>query len=108
MAQGVEYNSQRNYGDDVISRISYAGKPGGLDKLQQAIVTNLNQLITEMTQKAGVQETDIDQICVAANTTMVQLLLGLDPEASAPGAIRTDGNDSAHFSGRGFQTERQP
>ncbi|AKG54023.1 acetyl-CoA synthase corrinoid activation protein [Dehalogenimonas sp. WBC-2] len=80
LAQGVEYNSQRNYGDDVISRISYAGKSGGLEKLQLAIVTNLNQLIIEMTQKAGVQTTDIDQICVAANTTMVQLLLGLDPK----------------------------
>ena len=80
LAQGVEYNSQRNYGDDVISRITYAGKPGGLDNLQQAIITNLNQLITEMTRKAEVKASDIDQISVAANTTMVQLLLGLDPK----------------------------
>ena len=79
LSQGVEYNGQRSYGDDVISRITYAGKPGGLEKLQQAIVTTLNKLIGEMTMRAGIDGSGIAHVTVAANTTMVHLLLGLDP-----------------------------
>ncbi|MEN8614134.1 ASKHA domain-containing protein [Dehalogenimonas sp. THU2] len=80
LAQGVEYNGQRSYGDDVISRIAYAGKPGGLETLQRAVVTTLNKLINEMTGRAGIDGSDIAHVTVAANTTMVHLLLGLDPK----------------------------
>jgi uncharacterized 2Fe-2S/4Fe-4S cluster protein (DUF4445 family) len=80
MAQGVEYNAQRTYGDDVISRIAYAGKPGGLHTLQQAIIGTINKLIDDMTIHAGVQPSSIGQVIVAANTTMIQLLLGLEPK----------------------------
>jgi uncharacterized 2Fe-2S/4Fe-4S cluster protein (DUF4445 family) len=80
LAQGVEYNGQRAYGDDVISRIAYAGKPGGLEKLQRAVVSTMNKLIAEMTQHAGVKASSIAHVMVAANTTMIQLLFGLGPK----------------------------
>ncbi|MGI2335420.1 MAG: ASKHA domain-containing protein [Dehalogenimonas sp.] len=79
LTQGVEYNGQTGYGSDVISRIAYAAKPGGLAALQQAILTTLNTIIRHMTDNAGIEGKDIDHIMVAANTTMVQLLLGIDP-----------------------------
>ena len=80
LAQGVEYNGQRAYGDDVISRIAYAGRPGGLQKLQLAVVSTMNKLIAEMAQRSGISPSNIAHVMVAANTTMVQLLLGLDPK----------------------------
>lgn len=80
LAQGVAYNGQRAFGDDVISRIAYAGKPGGLGKLQHAVVATINKLIDEMTARARLSVTDIAHITIAANTTMVHLLLGLDPK----------------------------
>ncbi|PVV85240.1 DUF4445 domain-containing protein [Dehalogenimonas alkenigignens] len=80
LTQGVEYNSQRSYGDDVVSRIAYSSKPDGLDTLQQAVVSTLNKLTGEMSRHAGITKSDIAHIMVAGNTTMVQLLLGLDPK----------------------------
>ena len=80
LAQGVEYNAQRAYGDDVISRIAYAGKPGGLDKLQTAVVSTMNKIIGDMTQHDGVRLSSVAHVMVAANTTMIQLLFGLDPK----------------------------
>lgn len=79
LAQAVEYNSQRKYGDDIISRISYAGKTNGLANLNQAVVATINQMISNMVRQAGIAQTELCQIVIAANTTMVQLLLGIEP-----------------------------
>jgi uncharacterized 2Fe-2S/4Fe-4S cluster protein (DUF4445 family) len=80
LAQAIEYNGQISYGADVISRISQCGKPGGTEKLQKAVVDTLNKLIEEMTGKAQVNIKGINHVVVAANTVMVHLLLGLDPQ----------------------------
>lgn len=79
LSRGVEYNGQRIYGDDVITRIAYSTKPEGMAKLQQAVVDTMNRIIAEMTQGAKVQAADLSYLTVAANTTMVQLFLGIDP-----------------------------
>ena len=80
LAQGVDYNGQLSYGADVISRIAYSSKRGGLKKLQQAVVSTINGIIKQLLKQAGVKAKDIAHIVVAANTTMVHLLLGLDPK----------------------------
>lgn len=80
IAQALDYNAQRKYGADVISRIAYAGHEGGLKRLQDAIVTTINQLIERLLTKPNVDRRKINLISIAANTTMVHLLLGLDPE----------------------------
>ena len=79
LSRGVEYNGQRIYGDDVISRIAYSNKSDGMAKLQQAVVATMNGIIAEMTQRAQVPAGDLSYITVAANTTMIQLFLGIDP-----------------------------
>ncbi|MHB8909010.1 MAG: ASKHA domain-containing protein [Syntrophales bacterium] len=80
LSRGVEYNGQRIYGDDVISRIAYCTKPDGMAKLQQAVVATLNGLIAEMTNRANVPAGDVSYITIAGNTTMIQLLLAIDPK----------------------------
>jgi uncharacterized 2Fe-2S/4Fe-4S cluster protein (DUF4445 family) len=80
LAQGVEYNAQRAYGDDVISRINHSGKRGGLIQLQRAVVSTMNHITEDMTSHAGIKKESIAHIMVAANTTMIQLLLGLEPK----------------------------
>jgi len=77
---GIEYNRQISYGDDVISRINCCRNPGGLDSLQKAVVATLNKISGKMLKKAKVETRDIAHIIVAGNTTMTQLLLGLDPK----------------------------
>ncbi|TET17918.1 MAG: DUF4445 domain-containing protein [Dehalococcoidia bacterium] len=79
-AEGLDYNGQIRYGEDVISRIAYCQKPGGLKKLQQAILTTINGIISKLLAESKVKVEDIAHIVVAGNTTMVQLFLGLEPK----------------------------
>ncbi len=80
IAEGIDYNGQISYGADVISRISYTQKSGGLRKLQQAVVATINKIIGELLTQARVDIRDVGHIIVAGNTTMTQILFGLDPK----------------------------
>jgi uncharacterized 2Fe-2S/4Fe-4S cluster protein (DUF4445 family) len=80
LAQGLEYNKQISYGADVISRIACCGKSGGLKKLQKAVTVTVNSIISDMLAEAGIEAEDVGHMVVAGNTTMIQLLLGLDPK----------------------------
>ncbi|RJQ39147.1 MAG: DUF4445 domain-containing protein [Dehalococcoidia bacterium] len=78
IATSVEFNGQISYGQDVISRIAYSQKHG-LKKLQKAVIDTVNTVIGEVLAKSKVKAADISHLCIAGNTTMMQLLLGLDP-----------------------------
>jgi len=72
------YNSQRIYGEEVTRRIIYA-EQSGPDKLKQAVVGDINNLITTLILKRDVKLNDVMALVCAGNTTMVHFLLGLDP-----------------------------
>jgi len=80
LAEGLDYNGQISYGEDVISRIAYCQKPGGLKKLQQAIVATINGITGELKAQSQVDIKYVGHIILAGNTTMTQILLGLDPK----------------------------
>ncbi|MCK8823746.1 ASKHA domain-containing protein [Fuchsiella alkaliacetigena] len=74
------YNRQANFGDDIIGRINFAKeKDGGLDRLHQAIIKTINELIDQAVESAGIAQDDIKTAVFAGNTTMVHLFLGIDP-----------------------------
>jgi len=73
------YNKQIACGEDVISRIIYARRKGGLDRLQRLAVETINDLLVELKQRNRIESYEIHEITVAGNTTMTHLLLGLDP-----------------------------
>jgi uncharacterized 2Fe-2S/4Fe-4S cluster protein (DUF4445 family) len=75
----IGLNRQIKCGEDIISRINYAGKPGRLEELRDLIVATLNNLIEMATQDAGISPSDIYHASIAGNTTMIHLLLDLDP-----------------------------
>ncbi len=79
-AEGLNYNGQISYGEDVISRIAYSQKPNGLKRLQRAVVATINGIIGKLLAESEVKVEDVAHIIVAGNTTMIQLLLGLDPK----------------------------
>jgi uncharacterized 2Fe-2S/4Fe-4S cluster protein (DUF4445 family) len=79
LAQFGDFNAQISYGEDVISRIMYAEKPGGLEKLQEVVIGVINALIQKMVKKARIDLDDISTITLAGNTTMTQLLLKVNP-----------------------------
>lgn len=73
-------NSQKAYGQDVITRIHYSSeKPEGVKILQQAIVGDLTRLIEQLCDQGGIDAVQIIRVTVGGNTTMIHLLLGIDP-----------------------------
>ncbi len=86
LATASAANAQGQYGQDVISRIQFAGQANGLELLQVAIVRQINQLIAAVCQKAGIKREHIYELVAAGNTTMLHLLLGVSPAtlANAP------------------------
>ncbi|MCS7286492.1 MAG: ASKHA domain-containing protein [Anaerolineae bacterium] len=76
----AEYNKQIACGEDVISRIIYARKPGGLEHLQRLVVQTINELIAQVCQRQGINPDEIYMMTAAGNTTMIHLFLGLWPE----------------------------
>lgn len=74
-------NAQAKYGADVINRIVYSEKPGGLKRLRDAVIEEtINPLIAQMVQAQGIMTEDIYEMCLAGNTTMTHLLLGINPD----------------------------
>ena len=76
-------NPQTIFGGDVISRISFTmQEKGGLDKLQEVIVEKINELIKELIGESFNKD-DIYNLNIAANTTMLHILAGVNPESIA-------------------------
>lgn len=73
------YNSQISFGEDVITRIMYAGTKEKLAQISACVVTDINNLIAGLVQAAGIAFSDVTYVECAGNTTMIHLLLGLDP-----------------------------
>ena len=80
LASFGEYNKQISYGEDVISRIIYASKPNGLQKLHEVVIATINKLIKKMVKRARIDSDEISSITLAGNTTMTQLMLGINPK----------------------------
>jgi uncharacterized 2Fe-2S/4Fe-4S cluster protein (DUF4445 family) len=80
LAESSDYNAQISYGEDVISRIMYAQKKGGLKKLQEVVVNTINGIIKELLETSGVAVEHVSHLVFAGNTTMTHLVLGLDPK----------------------------
>ena len=81
LAKGSSGNGQIRYGADVINRIIEQGRDGGKKKLQDAIVKEtLNPIIANLCKTAGISARSILRLCVAANTTMNHLFVGVDAE----------------------------
>ena len=80
LAESSSYNGQIRYGEDVISRIIYSQRPGGLKTLQEKVVHTLNDIIQSVCKKMVISPSDISYIMAAGNTVMSHLLLGIDPK----------------------------
>lgn len=73
------YNTQASFGSDVITRIIYAQKEEGLEKLHHAVIDSMNQMIRELVKEHNIDLNDVNCALCAGNTTMVHLLLRVDP-----------------------------
>jgi uncharacterized 2Fe-2S/4Fe-4S cluster protein (DUF4445 family) len=81
LAEHGEFNGQISYGEDVISRIVYAEKPGGLAKINAVVIKTINKILGKIVRRSGVDPEDISTITLAGNTTMTQLMLKVNPRS---------------------------
>ena len=72
------HNRQAACGDDVINRIVCAEKDG-VKKLSRMGLATINGLINEAIGSAGAKRGQIDNVVLSGNTTMVHLLLEIEP-----------------------------
>src|SRR5574341_986631 len=80
LATEATMNPQVRYGEDLMSRVSYAMmEPQGAARLHHAIVVALNELAKKAAAKAGIVKDDILDVALAGNTVMHHILLGIDP-----------------------------
>ncbi len=75
LATEAELNPQSRYGDDVISRITYAETDAKLAELHETIINCVNELIARLCKQAGVDAKSIYEIAVIGNTTMNHIFL---------------------------------
>jgi len=69
-------NPQTQFGDDVVSRISYAESEAGLARLRAVIVDGINELIQGLCDVARIDATAICEASIVGNTTMNHIFLG--------------------------------
>ncbi|MBI2854408.1 MAG: DUF4445 domain-containing protein [Chloroflexi bacterium] len=85
-------NRQVPRGEDVISRIIYSQRDGGLDELRQLVLSAINDLVAELAVGSKIDAREIQSMVVAGNTTMAHFFLGMPArtireEPYVPGAI---------------------
>ncbi|MDR2865787.1 MAG: ASKHA domain-containing protein [Methanomassiliicoccaceae archaeon] len=74
MHAAAGYNRQGIRGDDVLSRIEYAGD-GGTHELRELVTGTINDLIRSFRTPTD----QIKAVYISGNTTMTHLFLGVDP-----------------------------
>ncbi len=81
LAKASAGNGQIRYGADVINRIVEQTKPGGVKKLQKAIIDDtLNPMIANMCKSIGIKTSQIYRMCIASNSTMNHLFMGVNAD----------------------------
>jgi uncharacterized 2Fe-2S/4Fe-4S cluster protein (DUF4445 family) len=73
-------NEQAMLGDDVISRIEFAGQsPEGVTLLREKVLAVVNRIIQDVAAEAKISPLEIYQLILVGNTCMSHLFFGIDP-----------------------------
>lgn len=95
MASSGLMNPQIRFGEDLMSRVSYAMmNPGGDVEMTRAVREAINALAASIAAEANVLPTAIYEVVFVCNPVMHHLLLGIDPVelGQAPFALATSGS----------------
>jgi uncharacterized 2Fe-2S/4Fe-4S cluster protein (DUF4445 family) len=95
LASSGVMNPQIRFGEDLMSRVSYAMmNPGGAADMTAAVRTALNDLARSLATEAGIDTRQIVETVFVCNPVMHHLLLGIDPVelGQAPFALATSGS----------------
>jgi len=93
LASAGAMNPQIRYGEDLMSRVSYAMlNPEGASQMTGAVRTAINELLAKVIDQAKIDSSQVLEITLVGNPIMHHLLLGLDPTplGSSPFALATN------------------
>jgi len=86
-------NPQIRYGEDLMSRVSYAMlHDGGAAEMTAAVRKTIDGLLANLTSRASLRRSDLLELVFVGNPIMHHLLLGIDPIplGTAPFALAVD------------------
>ena len=82
LATVTRLNPQTRLGDDVLSRIHHVQQdPDGLAHLRDLVIRAVDEMIGELADRVGIGRERIYEVTFSGNTTMQQLLCGIDPSS---------------------------
>ena len=93
LASAGAMNPQIRYGEDLMSRVSYAMlNAEGAGRMTAVVRSAINDLLMSVIQQAGIDIGHVLELTLVGNPVMHHLLLGLDPTplGSSPFALATD------------------
>jgi uncharacterized 2Fe-2S/4Fe-4S cluster protein (DUF4445 family) len=80
IGSAARYNSQIPYGADVVRRILWCeSEPDGVSRMQELAVSDISSLTQELQEKHRFGLGDVSAVVAAGNTTMMHLLMGIEP-----------------------------
>lgn len=106
LATRSSLNPQVVHGHDVMTRIKYAKNPEKLKTLTDLVQSKLNLLIDEACGSANCQPDEIVDVCIGANTTMLQIAAAIDPSplGTAPFNVTIEGGQTVPAAQFGLRT----
>ena len=102
-------NPQIRFGEDLMSRVSYSMmNEGGADEMTAAVREGMNTLFAQISDEAGIAQSDIVDAVFVCNPVMHHLFLGIDPFelGQAPFALAT--SDSLNLTAAEMGLELHP
>ena len=93
LASAGAMNPQIPYGEDLMSRVSYAMlNREGAGQMTVAVRSAINELLADAVKQAGINANQVLEVTLVGNPIMIHLLLGLDPVplGSSPFALATN------------------
>jgi len=93
LASAGAMNPQIRFGEDLMSRVSYAMlNPEGAAQMTRTVRAAVNDLIFSVVEQANIDVREVLEVTLVGNPIMHHLLLGLDPTplGSAPFSLATD------------------
>jgi len=94
LASAGVMNPQIRFGEDLMSRVSYAMlNPGGDEEMTGVVRQAIDALIAQLIEEAGIESGDVLELTFVGNPIMHHLLLGISPVqlGVSPFALATDG-----------------
>lgn len=93
-------NPQIAYGEDVISRITYANEhPDGARTLQTRLVETLNKILEDLTSQANIDPDQVVEAVLVGNTAMHHLCIGLPVKQLGESPYVAAVSEAIEFSG---------